>query len=737
MTETQRTWFHGEEQLTLITDAVPALVSYIDSQCRYQFCNATYREWFGVSENRLIGRHCREVLGEDAWRDIGPYVEAALAGQTQEIETQARYQHGGTRWIHAAYRPHRDESGNVLGIVVMVLDITERKQAELALRQQEEIAAKAFSIETVGVIFFDLRGHITNANSAFERMSGYKVAELRSMDWHVLTAAEFIKATHRAAENLMGKGVTPPYEKQMIRKNGSRWWGLFAPTRVNGAGQDSQCVEFIIDITEAKHYENQLRAQTRLLDLSSDAIISRDLDGKIVFWNVGSERIYGWGRQEALGQNIHELLKTRWPEPLQQITRKLTSVGNWTGELIHTTRSGELKTIFCRKILDRERNLVLETNTDLTELRNARTALAQREELLRSLAREAQVGLLMIDKDRRYLFANSRHAKILGVADDNLEGKRVEDVVGPLYEQMRPNLDRAFNGEHLTYELCIPHHPKTGEERFCEVVYEPRLDNPNNAYVVVVISDITEREMMQQYLERTVADRTTELRETNEHLEAFVYSIAHDLRAPLRAMQGYSHLLIENGESHFSEQEKMFVRKINQSAEFMDKLVLDLLAFGRTASTEIHFGPVDLKKVWDAAVEQCSSEIERTNAQLEVATPLCQVRAHEPTLTQVIVNLLSNAMKFVEAGVRPHVRFGCADSGNHVCIWIQDNGVGIEPKYHERIFRVFERLHGSEFAGTGIGLAIVRKGIDRMNGTIGLDSEPGKGTRFWIELPKA
>lgn len=737
MTDTQSTYFRDEDQLTLITNAVPALVSYIDTSGRYQFCNATYREWFGLSEDRLIGHHYQEVLGQRAAEIAGPHIEAALAGEAREFEAELDYKHGGPRWVHCNYRPHRDESGTVLGAIAMVLDISERKKAELALERTRKMVAKALSIETVGIIFFDLKGHLTNANHTFERMSGYTLAELQRVDWIKLTASEFLEVTRRTANNIKHDGVTPPYEKQMIRKDGSRWWGLFAPTRLSGEGENSECVEFIIDITETKAQEKRFREHSRLLDVSSDAIISRDLAGKIVFWNHGAEEIYGWSWEEALGQNLHELLKTQWPQPFDQISNTLMTNGHWTGETIHTTRTGQQKTVFCRKILDREHGLILETNTDITELRKARTALVQREELLRSLAREARVGLLMINKERRYLFANSRHAEILGVQDGNLEGKRVEEVVGPLYGQMEPYLDRAFKGEHISFELHIPHHPKTGEERFCEIVFEPRLSNPDNAYVVVVISDITERKLMQQNLERTVAARTSELRESNDHLEAFVYSIAHDLRAPLRAMQGYSHMLMEDVAPRLDDSEKTLIRKISQSAQFMDELVLDLLAFGRTASTDMHFEPVDLRTVWDSAVAQCSTEIEDSNAVVEVVTPLCKVRAHPPTLTQILANLLSNAIKFVEPGTQPRVQFGCTDIGNHACIWIQDNGVGIEPQYHDRIFRVFERLHGSKFAGTGIGLAIVRKGIERMNGTINLKSEPGQGSRFSIELPKA
>jgi signal transduction histidine kinase len=238
-------------------------------------------------------------------------------------------------------------------------------------------------------------------------------------------------------------------------------------------------------------------------------------------------------------------------------------------------------------------------------------------------------------------------------------------------------------------------------------------------------------------LERIVAERTTELRETNEQLEAFVYSIAHDLRAPLRSLTGYSQLLLEDHSNRLDQSGQHLLNRIQASSEFMDKLLLDLLAYGRTARAEVEVGPVDVRRAWEMALFQCASHIDQTQAKVEVLGPLPTVIAHEATLGQCLANLLSNALKFVTPGVRPHVRFWAEQSGERVVLYLQDNGIGIPANQYERVFRVFERLHGAKYAGTGIGLSIVRRGVERMGGSVGLESEPGQGTRFWIELRKS
>lgn len=238
-------------------------------------------------------------------------------------------------------------------------------------------------------------------------------------------------------------------------------------------------------------------------------------------------------------------------------------------------------------------------------------------------------------------------------------------------------------------------------------------------------------------LERIVAERTHDLRTTNEQLETFVYSIAHDLRAPLRSMIGYSQLLSEEHAGSLDEGGKNLLKRIQASSEFMDKLLLDLLAYGRAARAEIELRPVELQRAWDAALFQCSAQMQQSHAHVEAAGPLPTVVAHEATLGQSLANLLSNALKFVEPGVAPRVRLWTEERDGWIRIWIADNGIGIPASQHERIFRVFERSHGARYVGTGIGLSIVRKGIERMGGKVGLESEPGHGSRFWIELPKA
>ena len=240
---------------------------------------------------------------------------------------------------------------------------------------------------------------------------------------------------------------------------------------------------------------------------------------------------------------------------------------------------------------------------------------------------------------------------------------------------------------------------------------------------------------MNATLEDRVEQRTRDLKEATDEMEAFSYSVSHDLRAPLRAVQGFADAVLEDYGKQLDETANGYLREIERGGSRMTQLIDDLLAYSRLSRTSLELRPVSVASVLSAAREQLTGIL--CPSEFEIPEHLA-VFAHRQTLVQAISNLLTNACKFVRPDTALRIHVWAEERGACVRIWVEDNGIGIAPEHQERIFRVFERLHGQEtFPGTGIGLAIVKRAAERMNGAVGVDSDLNVGSRFWIELAKA
>jgi signal transduction histidine kinase len=239
-------------------------------------------------------------------------------------------------------------------------------------------------------------------------------------------------------------------------------------------------------------------------------------------------------------------------------------------------------------------------------------------------------------------------------------------------------------------------------------------------------------------LERRVCDRTAMLEEATREANSFAYTVAHDLRAPLRAITGFCQALREDYSHLIDEVGRDYLDRVVEGARRMDDLIRDLLDYARLNRAEIRKGIVDLDELITEALEPLGAELDERKARVHVAKPLGRVVGQGGVLSQALTNLVSNAIKFVAPGVPPEVRILTESAGHRVRILVEDNGIGIAPEHQERIFGIFERLNRAEqYPGTGIGLAIVRRAVERLGGSVGVESRLGQGSRFWIELPSA
>jgi signal transduction histidine kinase len=247
---------------------------------------------------------------------------------------------------------------------------------------------------------------------------------------------------------------------------------------------------------------------------------------------------------------------------------------------------------------------------------------------------------------------------------------------------------------------------------------------------------LRERDVLLASLEERVAERTARLEELNAELEAFSHSVSHDLRAPLRSLETYARMLCDEFEDTLPEAGRHYAHRIAHIAARMDRLTRDVLALSRLTRGDLQMEAHDLDQVFEELLEQYP-DLAAARERMEFRSPLGRVIGHGPSLTQCLSNLLQNALKFVPEGRTPEVRIFSRTAEGRVRVVVQDNGIGIDPSHHRRIFGIFERATSSKVPGTGIGLAIAKKAVERMGGTIGVESAAGAGALFWIELPPA
>jgi len=387
---------------------------------------------------------------------------------------------------------------------------------------------------------------------------------------------------------------------------------------------------------------------------------------------------------------------------------------------------------------------IIKVVEDISRRHEAETALRQSEERFRRMA-ESTTAAIFIFQRERLRFVNPQAAHMTGYTREQLTEMDGWTLVHPQFrEQARARTAARLRGEPVEPRIEMMIVRRDGTERWVDMSATV-IEYDGAPAILGTAYDITERKAAEaelrrahDELEQRVADRTGELQRANASLQAFTYMVSHDLRAPLRTMQGFARALHDDYGERMPVEGRAYVQRIAGAAERMDQLIRDLLTYTKVERAELKLEAVNIARIVARALATLDADIRAHRATVQIEVQVPPVRAEPTLLTQAICNLLSNAIKFTAPGVDPAVRVRAERRDRRARVSVTDNGIGIPLAQRERIFQPFERLHGVEtYPGTGIGLAIVQKAVERMNGAVGVESQPGMGSHFWIELPLA
>jgi PAS domain S-box-containing protein len=470
--------------------------------------------------------------------------------------------------------------------------------------------------------------------------------------------------------------------------------------------------------------------------------------------NESFRKFFKVSLRQAINRRVYELGNGQWDIPalrnlLEKVLPRQSFFENF--EVTHEfERIGRRTMLLSGRQVDHLQRILLFIE-DITERRAAQAGTRASEIRYRRLFEAARDGILIIDPETRKITdANPYMTELLGYPHKELLGRELWEIGLLKDEKASRTAFRELRKNHFIRYEDLPLQNKSGEHHEVEFVSN-LYEEDGKSVIQCNIRDITERKRAEVALvtakneiarhalelEQVVAQRTGELRETIGELEGFSYSVSHDMRAPLRAMQSYASFLVDEYAGKLDEQGVDYLQQIMRSAVRLDRLIQDVLSYTRILHSKLPMRCVDLDRLVRDIVETFPNG-QPIKPEIHIEGRLPKVMGNEALLAQCVSNLLSNGAKFIAAGITPQLKISAEAGGDDsVRVWFEDNGIGIAAENHDRIFRLFERIHPvTEYEGTGIGLTIVRKAIDRMNAQVGFESELGQGSRFWMQLKK-
>jgi len=590
-------------------------------------------------------------------------------------------------------------------------------------------------------------GALLDANEAFERLVGASRQDLIGKAF--AGAARWLDSRiwERAFQELALGGEVRDVEARMRRADGTVAHVTASFRRVE-LGRRRCDVAVVRDVTtrrEAQVRESAASLYARsLIEASLDPLVTISPEGKISDVNRATEDATGLSRAELIGTDFADYFTE--PEKARVGYRRVLAEGyvrDYPLTLRH--RSGlSIEVLYNASVYRNERGDlqgVFAAARDVTMRKQMEEALRRSEQSLRSLIEASLDPLVTISPDGKITDVNRATEEATGIARERLVGTDFADYFTEP-EKARAGYQQVLaRGQVRDYPLTVRH----GSGRTIDVLYNAsvyRNEAGELQGVFAAARDVTLRRRLEEevrrhrdQLERLVQERTAELEAAYKELEGFSYSVSHDLRTPLRAIDGFSRVLLEEHREQLDEEGRRLLSVVRESTARMSRLIDEMLAFSRMGRVQMSVADVDMRTLARAVYEELAAAAPARDLRLEVGA-LPSARGDKVMLRQVLANLLDNAVKFSRSRTPAVIEVGGRTEGGRHLYYVKDNGVGFDMQYAGKLFGVFQRLHApGEFEGTGIGLALVKRIVVRHGGSVWAEGCPGEGATFHFALP--
>jgi PAS domain S-box-containing protein len=750
--EAERKLSESGELMQAILDNTTAVVYLKDTEGRYLLVNREFEALFGVGRDQAVGRSDGELFPPEL-AELLRANDLRVLREQLPLELEEAVPVGDRVRTYLSIKfPLVDSERRPYAVCGVSTDITQRKLAEEAVRASEHHFREIVNTTHEAFVSMDESGRITAWNPEAETTFGWGEKEALGRDF----AETIIPARHRGAHNrglqqFLATGHAPLMNRRVeieaINRGGHEFpvEMTIAAVRIGGRYAFNA---FLHDISERKQAEQALRRLADLIDASGDAIFAVTPVGEITSWNPGAEQLYGYSAAEAVGTELRMLVASgRVSRDQEVLNRALNGVRLADYETEQLRKDGTLVPVSLSISPIRGSSGALAGASviarDRTERKRAEEAFREVQEAFRTAFEDAPIGMALFSSDQaadgKLLQVNSSLCDITGYRPDELLRTSLHAVTHPLDQEQELALtEDLLTGRIPNYQL---------EKRFVRRDGTPVwvMHNVSTVhdgaggllYGIAQVQDITERKRAEEGLAHVAAEleqRAIELERSNADLAQFAYVASHDLSEPLRMVSSYVQLLERRYGDKLDTDAHEFIEFAVDGVNRMQRLIDDLLAYSRVGTSEYELERVDLAALVDDTLGGMRATVGESGATVTHAG-LPTVTGDPRQLRQLFQNLISNGIKFVKDGP-PRIEVSATRDGREWRFCVADNGIGIDPQHADRIFAVFKRLHGRDaYPGSGIGLSICKRIVERHQGRIWVEQNEGGGSRFCFTIP--